>query len=72
MSTSTPSITVVAPSQRAAFGPTDLGLILMSVIWGVNYSVVKTGLLEMSPLTFTGLRVSVAAIVLWAIDHHLI
>ncbi len=49
---------------RAAFGATDLGLILMATIWGVNYSVVKVGLQAMSPITFGGLRVLLAAVVL--------
>ncbi len=71
MTSSAPSLATTAPSRRAAFGPTDLGLILMSVIWGVNYSVVKTGLKDMSPLTFTGLRVTLAAVVLWVIGLSL-
>lgn len=71
MSSSAPALTATAPSHHAAFGPTDVGLILMSVIWGVNYSVVKTGLMGMSPLTFTGLRVTFAAAVLWLIGLSL-
>ncbi|WP_309672234.1 DMT family transporter [Gemmatimonas sp.] len=56
-----------AAAPRQGFGTTDLGLVLMSLIWGVNYSVVKAGLRTLSPLTFNGLRVSMAAIVLFAI-----
>lgn len=56
-----------AAAPRPGFGTTDLGLVLMSLIWGVNYSVVKAGLRTLSPLTFNGLRVSMAAIVLFAI-----
>ncbi len=51
----------------AAFGLTDLGLILMSVIWGVNFSIVKVGLGSIEPLVFGGLRVTIAALVLAAI-----
>lgn len=46
------------------FGLTDLGLVLMAVIWGVNFSVVKAGLTAMPALTFTGIRVLLAAVVL--------
>lgn len=60
-----PQTPVAAP--RPGFGTTDLGLVLMSLIWGINYSVVKAGLRTLSPLTFNGLRVSMAAIVLFAI-----
>ncbi|WP_373061153.1 DMT family transporter [Gemmatimonas sp.] len=52
---------------RPGFGTTDLGLVFMSLIWGINYSVVKAGLRTLSPLTFNGLRVAMAAIVLLVI-----
>ncbi len=54
--------------QRTAFGATDMWLIGMSVIWGVNFSVVKSALAAMPALTFTGLRVAIAATVLWGIS----
>ena len=54
--------------QRTAFGTTDMWLIVMSVIWGVNFSVVKSALAVMPALTFTGLRVAIAATVLWGIS----
>ncbi len=50
--------------ESHAFGATDLGLLLMALIWGVNYSVVKHGLKELSPYTFNGIRVALAALVL--------
>lgn len=46
---------------------TDAGLVLMAVIWGVNYSVVKAGLQAMTPLSFTGVRMVFAAVVLFGI-----
>jgi len=52
---------------HAGFGMTDLGLILMAVIWGVNFSVVKVGLRAIDPLPFAALRVLLAAIVLVAL-----
>jgi len=50
----------------AGFGKTDALLLLMALIWGVNFSVVKYGTVVMSPLAFTGLRVMLAAVVLLA------
>lgn len=60
-----PQASVAAPRPR--FGTTDVGLVFMSLIWGINYSVVKAGLRTLSPLTFNGLRVAMAAIVLFII-----
>ncbi|MES2523688.1 MAG: DMT family transporter [Gemmatimonadota bacterium] len=54
----------VVAETGTKFGITDFGLIVMAIIWGVNYSVVKTGLSTLEPLTFNGLRVALAAIVL--------
>lgn len=47
-----------------AFGATDALLLLMAVIWGVNYSAVKYGSLALSPLAFTWLRVFTAMLTL--------
>lgn len=44
-----------------AFGATDALLLLMAVIWGVNYSAVKYAGLAFSPVSFTCLRVVLAA-----------
>lgn len=40
---------------------TDLLLLLMAVIWGVNFSVIKYGTQFLSPLAFNGIRVPLAA-----------
>jgi drug/metabolite transporter (DMT)-like permease len=55
------------PHQKHAFGKTDALLLLMALIWGVNFSVVKFGTKVFSPLAFTGLRVILAALVLLGI-----
>lgn len=47
---------------------TDLSLLGMAVIWGVNYSVVKFGATHFSPLAFNGLRVAIAAVALVVIS----
>lgn len=58
----------MTPSRKTAgFGKTDVLLLLMALIWGVNFSVVKFGTEVMSPLAFTGLRVILAAVVLMAL-----
>jgi drug/metabolite transporter (DMT)-like permease len=49
-------------STRPSFGVTDLTLLLMALIWGVNYTSVKYGTGVIDPLAFNGVRVSIAAI----------
>ena len=49
------------------FGLTDAGLILMAVIWGVNYSVMKAGLQGMPSMAFSALRIVLAVITLYLI-----
>ena len=39
---------------------TDLLLLLMATIWGVNFSVVKYGMRFMEPLAYNGVRVAIA------------
>jgi drug/metabolite transporter (DMT)-like permease len=43
---------------------TDLSLVAMALIWGVNFSVVKFGTSLVDPLAYNGLRVAIAAVVL--------
>jgi drug/metabolite transporter (DMT)-like permease len=44
------------------FGVTDLSLLLMALIWGVNYTSVKYGTGVLAPLAFNGVRVTLAAV----------
>lgn len=46
---------------------TDLLLLLMAAIWGINFSVVKYGMRWLEPLAYNGLRVALAAVVLLAV-----
>jgi len=46
---------------------TELSLVLMALIWGVNFSVVKFGTTLVDPLAYNGVRVSLAALLLCAI-----
>lgn len=57
--------TVPAPAAHPVHHwGTDALLVLMAVIWGVNYIVVKLGTRLMTPLAFNGGRVTIAAVVL--------
>lgn len=51
-------------TPRPVFGATDGMLMLMAVIWGANFTVVKYATQELAPLAFNGVRVLVAAVAL--------
>jgi drug/metabolite transporter (DMT)-like permease len=70
----------IAPSDAPAPGPSDDGaaarpgvwltnvlLLVMALIWGVNFSVLKLGTAHLAPVAFNGLRLLLAASVLGAI-----
>jgi len=52
------------PATTVAHWGTDALLLLMALIWGVNFIVVKVGTQLMHPLAFNGARVAIAAVVL--------
>ena len=52
------------PDRSGSFGVTDMLLLLMAVIWGVNYAVVKYAGQAFGALTFTWMRVLIAMIML--------
>jgi drug/metabolite transporter (DMT)-like permease len=54
-------------SLRLGIPLTDLTMILVVVIWGVNFSVVKIALAEFPPLAFASLRFAAAGVLLWLI-----
>lgn len=62
---STPPSPAVAVRDSSRPGPslTDLLLLITSILWGVNYSVVKYGTGVMDPLAYNGARVALAALV---------
>lgn len=53
-----------AARGRAAVWITDVSLVLMALIWGVNFSVVKYGTELLAPLAFNGARLTVASVAL--------
>jgi drug/metabolite transporter (DMT)-like permease len=52
---------VTDPREKQKFGATDLLLVLMAVIWAVNFSVAKYGTQQFDPLAFLSLRVALSA-----------
>jgi drug/metabolite transporter (DMT)-like permease len=56
-----------ATSTRPGVWLTDLALVAMALIWGVNFSVVKFGTTLVDPLAYNAVRVMIAAVVLMAI-----
>ena len=57
-----------APHARANVWLTDLSLLLMALIWGVNYAVVKYGTELLAPLAFNSVRVTLAAVLLLVVS----
>ena len=62
----------IVPASGVTVAPpgvtlTDLLLVLMALIWGVNISVVKYGTMHLDALAYNGVRVAMAAIALLAI-----
>src|SRR5688500_19896409 len=55
------------PVSRPGVTVTDLLLVLMALIWGVNIAVVKYGTDHLAPLAYNGVRVAIAALALLAI-----
>ena len=56
-----------ASSTRPGVWLTDLTLLLVALIWGVNYAVVKFGTTLVDPLAYNGVRVALAALLLSAV-----
>ncbi|HJU90547.1 MAG TPA: DMT family transporter [Gemmatimonadaceae bacterium] len=61
-----------AGAARPGFSMTDLMLLCMSIIWGVNVPLIKYGTSVMHPLAFNGLRVAFAALSLTLIARSFV
>jgi drug/metabolite transporter (DMT)-like permease len=68
-STATDTVTPghASTTTRPGVWLTELSLVFMALIWGVNFSVVKFGTTLVDPLAFNGLRVLLAAVLLSSI-----
>jgi len=62
---------MTSSEEHRTFGKTDALLILMAIIWAVNFSVIKYAVQFIPPLAFTGLRVALAAAVLLGVAFAL-
>jgi len=62
-------------SSKNRFSVYDIMLIGMSLVWGVNFSVVKVALRELSPLSFNSVRFVLASlfllVLLWILERDL-
>ena len=54
---------ILMPRERSDFSA-DSGLVLLAVIWGVNFSVLKVVLEEIDPLALNALRFPLASLAL--------
>ncbi len=63
------AIPTQAGEARARLGlpGTDLSMIAVVMIWGLNFSAMKLGLREIPPLAFAGLRFAGASLLLWLV-----
>jgi drug/metabolite transporter (DMT)-like permease len=58
-----PATHPIAPARRPALAA-DLGMLLVAIIWGVNFSVTKGAFASFPPLAFTGVRFGLASLFL--------
>lgn len=56
-------------AHSSATRATELALVGMAVIWGVNFSVMKYGTQMMTPVTYNALRMLIACVILLAIAY---
>jgi drug/metabolite transporter (DMT)-like permease len=66
---------VSSEGKARSFGAADLAMLGLVVIWGANHPVVKSTLSEMTPLVFSALRYTGAAVLLliftWIVERDL-
>jgi drug/metabolite transporter (DMT)-like permease len=55
------------PRRRSLFTPLDGLLLLMTIIWGTNFSVIKSALRELDAQAFNALRMAVASLAFLAV-----
>lgn len=59
-------MTVQARAPGGPHGTAQAALLLMVIIWGLNFPIAKTALTELSPLAFNALRFPLAAAAIYA------
>lgn len=58
-----PSPAAATDSRRAMIA-TEVGLVVMAVIWGLNFAVLKFGTSKLEPIAYNAVRMSVGTVVL--------
>ena len=61
--------TAAAPAVPPSFSLADVALLVVIVIWGTNYTVVKEALGSIAPLAFMSLRFALAALAMGVVLH---
>jgi drug/metabolite transporter (DMT)-like permease len=68
------AVTTTVPARSRPFPPVparpsaaDAGMLLVTLIWGANFTIMKLGLAAMPPLAYTALRFLLACALLWAV-----
>ena len=54
-------------SDRRSSPAAELGMLLVCLIWGVNFSITKIGIGEIPALPFTAVRFTLASLLLWVV-----
>jgi drug/metabolite transporter (DMT)-like permease len=71
MATATPTHPTDVPSsplpRRPALTTQDAGMLLVCLIWGLNFGVTKSAFDQIPPLPFTAIRFIVASLLLWPV-----
>jgi drug/metabolite transporter (DMT)-like permease len=60
-----------SPSARLRVRPSDFSMLLVCLIWGINFSMLKIGLREVPPFALTAFRYVLATVVLWLVVRWL-
>lgn len=58
---------VAAAAQRRTLLLTELGLVLMALIWGLNFAVLKYGTNVLEPIAYNAIRMSLGTVLLLAL-----
>ncbi|HWN18730.1 MAG TPA: EamA family transporter, partial [Gemmatimonadales bacterium] len=68
MATTTPAQTRDFPasplSRRRRISTDDLGMLLVCLIWGFNFSITKSAFDQLPPLAFTAIRFAISSVLL--------
>jgi drug/metabolite transporter (DMT)-like permease len=53
--------------RRRAVSADDLGMLLVCLIWGLNFSITKSAFDQIPPLAFTAVRFAISSLMLWMV-----